>query len=116
MDTVDVNSPIPHKDLPAAHDPAVAPPGAPHYKQIHMKVAWHAVGKFYVCVETTNTSWYVPGEHIPKERVDLINNDAKGYPNWTIDHVDYDYFAAVVALLGALTGAAAQQFKLPVLP
>ncbi len=101
MANVDL-TPIPHKELPPVHP-----------KQITMDVTWHSVGKFYIVTKITNSSYYVPGERIPPERIKLINDDVRDYPNWTISAIDYDYFAAVAALFGAAVGVVANKAMLP---
>ena len=95
-------SPIPHKDLPPAHP-----------KPITMKVTWHSVGRFYIVIEITNSIYYVPGERVPPERIKLINDDNKSYPNWTITATNYDYLAAIVALIGGAAGMVANKALLP---
>jgi hypothetical protein len=95
-------SPIPHKELPPVHA-----------KQITMEVTWHSIGKFYIVTKITNSSYYVPGERIPPERIKLINEDVKDYPNWTISAIDYDYLAAIAGLFGAAVGVATNKGMLP---
>lgn len=94
-------TPIPHKELPQAHP-----------KPITMKLAWHHVGKFFIVLEMTNSSYYLPGERIPPDRIALINESGK-YPNWTINVIDYDYFAAIGALIGGVTSVASRGLPLP---
>lgn len=83
-----------------------------HHKQVVLELTWHSVGKFYKVVKTTNTSYYVPGEMIPPDRVTLLNSET--YPNWTVTAVDYDYFAAIAGLIGAAAGVVTNKALLPI--
>jgi hypothetical protein len=85
-----------------------------HHKQIELELSWHSIGKFYKVVKITNSSYYVPGEQIPPEIIKLINegadkNGAFLYPNWTVSAIDYDYFAAIAALVGGVMNLAASK-------
>lgn len=94
-------------------DEATGSAPSPHHpKNVAIELTWHSVGKFYKVTKITNSSYYVPGEMIPPERVALLNSDA--YPNWTVSAVDYDYLAAVAALLGGAAGLVAD--KATILP
>jgi hypothetical protein len=81
-----------------------------HHKQVVLELSWHSVGKFYKVTKITNSSYYVPGEQIPPERIALLNSET--YPNWTVSAVDYDYFAAIAALVGGAVSMAANKAML----
>jgi hypothetical protein len=88
------------------------PAPTPHHKQVTLELTWHSVGKFYKVVKITNSSYYLPGELIPPDRVTLLNTEA--YPNWTVSSIDFDYFAAVAALIGGAAGMVANKALLPI--
>jgi hypothetical protein len=96
-------------DLPDPH-PAAAP-HPPKKKQLELQ--WHSLGKFYKITRITNSSWAVPGEPLSRDMVKLINDSGK-YPDWEITAVDYDYFAAVAALVGGAAGMVASKAMLPI--
>jgi hypothetical protein len=86
-------------------------PSPHHYKDVELELVWHSVGKFYKVTKIINSSYYVPGEIIPPDRVALLNSET--YPNWKVSAVDYDYFAAVASLIGGAAGMIANKALLP---
>jgi hypothetical protein len=78
-------------------------------KPIQLELTWHSVGKFYKVTKIVNSVYYVPGELIAPDRVASICAN----PQWTVTMIDYDYFAAIAALLGGAAGLVANKAILP---
>ena len=89
---------------------AQKPVPPPHPKPIQLELTWHSVGKFYKITKIVNSTYYVPGELIAPDRVASICAN----PQWTVSMIDYDYFAAIAALLGVAVGAVANKGMLPI--
>jgi hypothetical protein len=81
-----------------------------HPKPIQLELTWHSVGKFYKITKIVNSVYYVPGEVIAPDRVASICAN----PQWTVTMIDYDYFAAIAALLGGAVGLVANKAMLPI--
>jgi hypothetical protein len=81
-----------------------------HPKSIQLELTWHSVGKFYKVTKIVNSVYYVPGELIAPDRVASICAN----PQWTVTMIDYDYFAAIAALLGGAAGLVANKAILPI--
>ena len=80
-----------------------------HPKPIQLELTWHSVAKFYKVTKIVNSVYYVPGELIAPDRVASICAN----PQWTVTMIDYDYFAAIAALLGGAAGLVANKAILP---
>jgi hypothetical protein len=81
-----------------------------HPKPIGLELTWHSVGKFYKVTKIVNSVYYVPGEVIAPDRVASICAN----PQWTVVMIDFDYFAAVAALVGGAAGMVANKAMLPI--
>jgi hypothetical protein len=85
---------IPNKTLPPMHP-----------KPIQLELSWHSAGRFYKVTKIVNSTYYVPGEIIAPDRVTSICAN----PQWTVSMVDYDYFAAIAALVGGAVSVVANK-------
>jgi len=80
-------------------------PATSHPKPIQLDLTWHSVGKFYKVTKIVNSVYYVPGELIAPDRVAAICAN----PQWTVTMVDYDYLAAITALIGGAASVVASK-------